>query len=191
MKRIFNALLFVVAFLPLSAFADLQTYTIDPSHTAVLWHINHFGFSNPSGKWMASGTIQLDQAKPQNSKVNVTIAMANLTTGVPDLDTHLKDELFFNVAKFPTATFVSDKINVTGKDTANVHGVLTLRDESKPITIAVKLNKAGINPINNKDTVGFTGHAMLNRSDFGISTLLPDLSDKVKIDIECEATKAS
>jgi polyisoprenoid-binding protein YceI len=168
-----------------------DTYTLDPNHTYVLWHINHFGFSNPSGKWMAQGTLILDQANPQNSKVNVTIQIANLVTGVPELDAHLKEPLFFDAAKFPTATFVSDKVDVTGKNTAKVHGMLTVHGVTKPIVLNVTLNKIGINPINNKQTAGFSATATLDRSDYGITTLIPDISDLVKINIEMEANKSS
>ena len=73
-----------------TAEAATETYTLDPGHSYVLWHINHFGFSNPSGKWMAEGTITVDEAKPQNAKVNVTIAIGDMITGIPKLDEHLQ-----------------------------------------------------------------------------------------------------
>ncbi len=168
-----------------------ETYTIDSRHSYVLWHISHFGFSNPSGKWFVQGTIVLDKDKPQDSKVNVTISIADMVTGDEELNTHLKDKSFFDVAQFPTATFVSDKVVVTGKDTAKVHGILTLHGVSKPIVLQVKLNKAGQNPVNDKMAVGFTANTKLKRSDFGISAFLPGLSDEVKIEIEAEAYKSS
>src|SRR5579872_6391929 len=110
----------------LPAQAAPQTYTFDPNHTYVLWHINHFGFSNPSGKWLVNGTLTLDEAKPQDSKVNVIIKMESLVTGIPELDKHLNGDNFFNIKQFPTATFVSDKITVDGGKAAKVHGMLTV-----------------------------------------------------------------
>jgi polyisoprenoid-binding protein YceI len=169
-------------------FAD-EAFTFDPLHTYVLWHINHFGFSNPSGKWFAEGTLNLDEAKPQNSKVNVVIHIDSMVTGIPELDKHLKGPLFFDAAKFPTATFVSSKINVTGKKTAKVQGTLTVHGVSKPVMLDVTLNNIGINPISNKMSVGFSASTTIKRSDFGITTLLPGLSDEVKINIEAEAYK--
>lgn len=180
-----------VAFLPLKAMAAPENYTLDPHHSYVLWHINHFGFSNPSGKWYVDGSVMLDQAKPQNSKVYVTIQMANLDTGIPELDKHLKAPDFFDVAKYPSATFVSDKVELTGKNSAKVFGTLTLHGVSKPEVLKIKLNKAGENPITNKQAVGFSGTTEIKRSDFGMNTLLPGLSDNVKIDIEAEAFKAT
>src|SRR6185437_16449633 len=167
-----------------------DTYTIDPNHSYVLWHISHFDFSYPSGKWMVTeGTLSLDKDKTQNSKVNVLIHVNDMITGIPELDKHLKEPLFFDTEKYPQATFVSDKVMLTGKDSAKVHGILTVHGVSKPIILNVKLNKMGISPITNKETVGFTATTNLKRSDFGISTLLPGLGDEVQINIEAEAFK--
>lgn len=189
MKRILNhLLLFITLYLLFSIPTQAaETYTLDPNHTYVLWHISHFGYSYPSGKWMAQGTLQLDQNNPQNSKVNVTINMDNLVTGIKELDDHLKSPLFFDVKQYPTATFVSNKVVVTGKNTATVHGTLTLHGVSKPIALAVTFNKVGISEITNKKTVGFSATSELLRSDYDISSLLPGIGDEVKINIEAEA----
>jgi len=191
MKRnLLKLLVALTLFSPFAILAQPETYTFDPMHTSVLWHISHLGFSNPSGKWQASGTLVLDQNKLQDSKVNATINTADIVTGIPKLDEHLKKELFFDVARFPTATFVSNKIQMTGKNTAKVYGMLTLRGVSKPIVLNVTLNKIGMSPVSNKQTAGFSATTELKRSDFGMTTLLPDLGDDVKINIEAEAFKA-
>lgn len=169
--------------------AASETLTLDPAHTYVLWRINHLGFSMQSGKWYANGSLVIDKDKLQNSKVNVTIPVAEIITGNPELDKHLKGTLFFDVAQFPLATFVSDKVDVTGKDTAKVHGILTLHGVSKPVVLAVKLNQTGVNPISDKMTAGFSATTTIKRSDFAMTTLLPSLSDEVKLDIEVEAYK--
>lgn len=191
LTKLITAIFVLLITFTLTAQAQPEKYTFDPNHSYIMWHISHFGFSNPSGKWMIDGTLMLDQAKPQDSKVDVTVNVATMDTGLPELDKHLKGELFFNVAKFPTATFVSDKVTVTGKDTAKVHGMLTLLGASKPVTLNVKLNKMGISPINNQMTAGFSADTELNRSEFGMTSLSPGLGDKVKIHIEVEASKAT
>lgn len=168
-----------------------ETYTIDPNHSYVLWHISHFGFSNPSGKWMvAKGQLSLDKENPKNSTVNVLIHVQDMITGIPELDQHLNSPVFFDVTKYPQATFVSNKVSLSGKDNAKVNGVLTVHGVSKPVVLNVTLNKIGINPITNKETVGFTADTILKRSDFGITTLLPGLGDQVQINIEAEAYKS-
>src|SRR5436190_21922777 len=121
--------------------AAAETYILDPSHTYILWHANHLGFSNLSGKWLANGTLELDKDHPDKSKVNVTINVADLITAIPELDKHLKGTLFFDVSQYPVATFVSNKITVMHNNTAKINGMLTVHGVSKPITLEVKLNK--------------------------------------------------
>lgn len=166
-----------------------ETCTLDSQHTYVLWRIKHLGFSTQAGKWYASGTLVLDKEKPENSKVNAAIQVADVITGIPELDKHLKGKLFFDVAQFPTATFTTEKVDITGKDTAKVHGILTVHGISKAVVLSVKLNQAAINPITDKMTTGFSATTTIKRSDFGMTTLLPGLSDEVKLDIEAEAFK--
>lgn len=163
-----------------------DTYILDPGHTYALWHINHFGFSHPSGKWYAEGTLVLDETKPQDSKVDVIIHIANIDTGISKLDEHLLSADFFDVAKYPTASFASNKINVTGKNTAKIYGTLTLHGVSKPVILNVMLNKIGVSPITSKKTAGFTATTQIKRSDFGMVKYLPGLADEVKINIEAE-----
>src|SRR5579872_423177 len=189
MRRFFSFIL-LFSFLLIGSAQAADTYTFDPGHSYVLWHINHFGFSNPSGKWFANGTLILDEMKPENSKVDVTIQTASIDTGIPKLDEHLKSKDFFDVKQYPTATFVSNKIKMTGKDSAKVFGTLTLHGVSKPVVLNVKLNKLGVSPISNKQTAGFTATTTLKRSDFDIKAYLPGLGDEVKIDIEAEANKS-
>ncbi|MBL0320417.1 MAG: YceI family protein [Alphaproteobacteria bacterium] len=165
-----------------------ETYKLDPNHTAVVWHISHFGFSNPSGKFMnIVGTLVLDEKKPENSKIEVAIPTDGGVSGVPKLDEHLKTKDFFNVEKYPSATYVSNSVEMTGKDTAKVHGKLTLLGVTKPVVLDVKLNKIGDNMMKKK-TAGFTATAQIKRSDFGMTTYLPGLGDDVTLSIETEAT---
>lgn len=164
-----------------------DTYKLDPMHTAVVFHVNHFGFSNPSGKFMnVAGTVVLDQQNPAASKVNVTIPIAALDTDVPMLDDKLKSKDFFDAAAYPTATFASTKVDVTGKDTAIVHGMLTLHGVSKPVDLNVRFNKLGENFMK-QPTAGFSAVALIKRSDFGINSFLPAVGDDVHLDIESEA----
>lgn len=175
----------------LSAFSAsaADKYTLDPTHTAVIWHANHFGFSNPSGRFVGiEGSITIDEKKPENSSVNVVIPTANVVTGIDKFNEHLKSKDFFSVAEFPKATFASSKVEVTGKDTAKVHGSLTLLGISKDVTLDVKMNKIGENPFSKKKTAGFSATTVLKRSDFGMKYGIPGVSDEVAISIEAEGT---
>lgn len=189
MKRNFKHLIALLTFITPFQLATSApvTYTLDNQHSYVLWQINHLGFSTQAGKWYANGTLVIDEADHKNDNVNVTINTGDIVTGLPELDKHLKGKLFFDVEKFPTSTFVSDKVDVTGQDTARVQGKLTVHGVTKQIAFDVKLNKKGQNPVNNLTGVGFSGKTEVKRSDYGIIAYLPGLSDDVKLDLEVEA----
>ncbi|MFT4058297.1 MAG: YceI family protein [Legionella sp.] len=167
--------------------AKPETLILDNQHTYVLWTIKHLGFSTQAGKFYATGQLVIDKDHPQQSKVTAEINMANISTGLPELDDHLKSQLFFDVKQFPKATFVSDKVQMVGKDKANVSGMLTLHGVTKPVVMHVTFNKSGMNPITNRMTAGFSAIATIKRSDFGINALSPALDDTVHLNIEAEA----
>ena len=187
-RALLSLSIFVASF---CSFATPTQFTLDKNHTYVLWSINHLGFSSQSGKWYASGELTLDKDHPGQSKVNAMINMSDLSTGLPELDDHLKSPLFFDVKQFPIATFVSNEIKNTGKDTADVSGTLTLHGVSKPVVLHVKFNKAGMNPVTNRMSVGFTATATIKRSDFGMKALLPALGDEVQLMIGAEAFQSN
>ena len=188
-KFAFKSLLAVSVFalvVSAQAFAA-DTYTLEPTHTSVTFQYTHFGFSHPTGKFMnALGSVTLDEATPANSSVEVSFAIDGVNTGVAALDTHLKSADFFDAAKFPTATFKSTKVEPTSATTAKVTGDLTLHGVTKPVTLDVTLNQKGPNMMK-KITAGFTAKGTINRSDFGISTYVPAVSDQIDLYIEAEA----
>lgn len=164
-----------------------ETYVFDPNHTYVTWAVNHFGFSRVSGKFMAEGSLTVDPVNPQNSKVDVTIHTNNSNTGIAELDDILKGASFFNITKYPSATFVSNSVHMTGKNTADVAGVLTVRGIAKPVTLQMTLNKVGEHPFYMKKSVGFSGSAAVKRSDFGMTGYLPGVDDHVELYMQSEA----
>ncbi|KTD78826.1 YceI family protein [Legionella waltersii] len=166
-----------------------ETYTLDPNHSYVQWNIKHFDFSTQTGKWWAEGTLILDKDNPEKSSVEASVKITGMVTGIDELNKHLQSALFFDAKKFPVASFKSDKVEMTGKDTAKVHGLMTIHGVTKPVTLDVTFNKADINPISNKMTAGFTATTTLKRSDFGVSGLLPGVGDEVNLEINAEASK--
>lgn len=192
MRHVFKSTLIAAALIAGSltpAFAAPETYALEATHTEVVFSWTHFGFSKPTAKFMnAVGTLVLDEAAPANSSVEVSFAIDGLNTGVAALDEHLKKPDFFDAAKYPTATFKSTKVDVTGKDTANVTGNLTIHGVTKPVTLAVKLNKIGAN-MKGVKTAGFSATGQIKRSDFGMGAYVPAVSDEITLVITAEANK--
>lgn len=188
--KLLTAAIVFLTFFSQKVMAEESKYIADPNHTSVLWTANHFGFSDVSGKFSGiEGAIIFDEKNPQKSSVNVTIKIANLNTGIPKLDNHLKSKDFFDAEKFATATFVSKKITVTGHNKAKIEGDLTLLGITKSVILDTKFNKSGVHPVTQKQSIGFSANASVNRSDFGIKYALPGVSDKIDLIIQIEANK--
>ncbi len=183
----FFFIVFIASSLSSLSFARADEYKIDPNHVNVVWYADHFGYSHPAGKFpKVEGTFSFDKTAPQDSHLNVTIDTSSLITGIPKFDEHIKSKDFLNVELYPAATFVSDKITITGEDTADISGTFTLKSIAKPLVLKAKLNKTGINPASEKMTAGFSATAIVKRSDYGIVYALPGVADDVEIHIEVE-----
>lgn len=183
-KSLLAASAIALAFTGASAFAAPVTYEIEPTHTSVTFTWDHAnGLSRMNGKFMnAVGTVVLDEANPAASKIDVSFAIDGINTGVAALDNHLKTADFFDAAKYPTATFKSTKVEVTGAKTAKVTGDLTLHGVTKPVTLDVTLNKI----TDDKKKAGFNAKGTIKRSEFGITRAIPAVSDEIDLEISTE-----
>jgi polyisoprenoid-binding protein YceI len=174
------------------------SYTIDPKHSLIEWTVDHFGFSPYFGLFGApTGTLTLDPKNPAAAEVDVTIPVSKVLTANPDLTAHLlrapreaggKPDFFG-----PTpadARFVSTKVVAKGQ-TADVTGNLTLNGITKPVTLHVSFYGAGKGSprMGGKENLGFEALGTIKRSDFGITFLVPVVSDEVKLKIAAAFTK--
>ena len=124
------------------AVAKPVAYQIDPTHTATVFSWNHFGFSTPSANFRdIQGTINVDEAVPANSSVNVTIPVSSLNSNVQALDEHLQSADFFDAVKYPTITFKSTKVETKDKKKFKITGDLTIKGVTKPVVLDAVLNK--------------------------------------------------
>ena len=165
------------------------TYVADPSHSLIAWEVNHFGFSDYIGLFGdVAGTLTLDPANLSAASVDVTIPVGKVTTASAGLTDHLlrpgKDGAkpdFFGPDP-DDARFVSTSVTATG-NMAKIDGNLTLNGISRPVTLDAQFTGAGVNPYSKKQTVGFSATTMIKRSDFGINTAIPFVSDAVELEI--------
>jgi polyisoprenoid-binding protein YceI len=186
-----SALVFVLALTPaVSGFAQAApaaqppagVYTIEPHHTQVLFGIKHMGFSTFYGSFSgASGTLKLIPGNPGLSQLDVSVPTASVTTINDTLNGELRSADWLDATAFPTMTFHSTKITVTGPDTADVTGDLTLHGATHSETLQAKLNTPGVNPMDKAYTVGFEVSGNIKRSDFGVKKYVPLVSDDVQL----------
>jgi polyisoprenoid-binding protein YceI len=114
-----------------------------------------------------TGEAVVDTANPAASKVEVTIQAASVDTGVADRDGHLRSADFFDVENHPVITFVSTDVERDGDDWA-ITGDLTIKDVTKPITIAFESTGSARDPFGNL-RIGFEGQATISRKDWGLT----------------------
>lgn len=159
------------------------SYKVDGGHTQIVFAYDHMGFTNNVGVFAEpTGTLMLDKANPSASTVSIDVPIANLKTGVAKLDEHLLKADFFDVAKFPTAKFVSTSVKAEGTG-ATITGNLTIKGITKPVTLDAEFYGAGANPMNKQENVGFVATGSIKRSDFGLGYAVPVVGDAVELKI--------
>jgi polyisoprenoid-binding protein YceI len=158
------------------------TYAIEPTHTRLLFAVDHFGTSTWYGDFThASGSLKLDPKNPAASQVEVSVPIASVSTTNAVLDGELKSPDWFDAAKYPTMTFKSTKVTVTGPGRATVAGELTLHGVTKPVVLDARLKGAGPNPMTKAYMVGFDATGKIKRSEFGVTKYVPVVGDEVTL----------
>jgi polyisoprenoid-binding protein YceI len=172
-----------------AAQAQSATYAIDPTHTFVNFEIGHFGTSINRGRWdKKEGTVQFDRAG-RTGKVDITIDMNSINTGVGPFDGHLKSPDFFNTAQFPTARFVGERFVFSGDKVTEVQGSLTLMGKTHPVTLKASNFNCYLNPMFKREVCGGDFEATILRSQWGISGLPMVAPDNVRLLVQVETIK--
>ena len=187
------ALVLVIA-APLAASAD--TWQIDPVHTTVGFSVRHMMISNVRGQFTkVAGTITAKDSDPASVKVEATIETSSIDTRSADRDADLKSANFLDVAKYPTMTFKSKKIEPAGTGKWKMVGDLTLHGVTKEVTLDVEGPTAPIKDPYGNTRAGASATTKINRKDFGLtwSKALEAggavVGDEVTVSIDVEAVK--
>ncbi len=144
-------------------------FQIDQSHSEIQFSARHMMVSKVRGvfdKW--DGTIALDPANPAKTTVDITIDAASINTKDAQRDGHLRSPDFLNVEQNPSISFKSTKVEVTGDNTAKLHGDLTISGVSKPVVLAVEYQGNAKSPWGTTN-YGFSAHTKINREDWGLT----------------------
>lgn len=172
-----------------------DSYTVDVSHSEVTFQVSHLTISKVRGRFKEfEGNIQVEPGKPELSSVEFRIKSASVDTADPKRDEHLKSADFFDAANHPELTFKSTRIVPKGKDLYDVTGNLTIRGNTKTISLAVTVAGPIQDPWGNT-RIGFEAATTINRKDYGVSwSKAMDngglvVSDEVAITIALETAK--
>lgn len=166
------------------------TYQLDPNHTSITFKINHMGFSHYTGRFdKMEATLNFNSGAPEQSQLNVTIYPNSVNTNNAKLEEELRGENFFNVIKFPRASFQSTKIDRAGSTTGKITGDFSFLGQTHPVVLDVTLIGAGKRPMDGMQVIGFSATGTIRRSDFGFTNLVPMVGDDVALEIEAEFDK--
>ena len=195
MKRITLSAL-TATMLALPSVAAAGDWTLDAAHSQASFSVRHMMISNVRGDFTGiSGTVDFDEKKATNTKIDVAIDVATLDTRDAKRDGHLKSPDFFDVAKHPKMTFKSKKIRKSGKN-YKVAGDLTIHGVTKPVTLLTTISKPTKSPWG-QTVVGVQATTTINRKDFGLTwnkaleTGGVVVGEKVEITIDAELVKAA
>jgi polyisoprenoid-binding protein YceI len=157
-------------------------YKVDPNHTEILFGVSHLGFTTYYGMFTgASGALTLNGESPAASRVEIHVPTNSVMTASATLNSELKGPQWLNAQAFPEMIFRSEKVVMTGPESADVEGELTLHGVTRPLTLEARFNRSGINPLDHQLTVGFQAHGQLKRSDYGVTTYVPMVGDEVEL----------
>ncbi len=167
------------------------TYVLDASHTNLSFVTRHAMVTKVRGSFEEfEGTAVLGETPT----LDVTIQVASVNTRSADRDAHLRSADFFDVENFPTMTFRGTSWEITGEDTFDITGDLTIKDVTRTLTIPFEYTGEATDPFGNL-RVGFEGKTQVIRKDFGLTwnaaleTGGVLVSDKVTLEFDVSAIK--
>lgn len=173
------------------------TYTVDPSHSRVGFVARHAMVTKVRGSFnQFEGSGYFDSATPARSSLNLSISTDSIDTRSDDRDAHLRSPDFFDVENHPTITFASSTIAPAGDGTFQVTGDLTIKGETRPVTLDVELAGSAVDPWGNT-RLGLEGTAIISRKDWGLTwnAALEAggvlVGDKITLEVEISAIAAS
>jgi polyisoprenoid-binding protein YceI len=174
----------------LSAIAAPESYTVDPSHTYPSLEFSHMGMSVWRGKFnKSSGKIVLDRAA-KTGTVDVTIDVGSINFGLAAMDEKARSDDFFNVEKYPTATY-KGTIKFAGDKPQSVEGTITLMGVTKPVNLGINIFNCMPHPMLKREFCGADAEAEMNWGEYGMKMSQYGKGDagKVRLRIQVEALK--
>ena len=170
-------------------------YTIDASHSRLGFSARHAMVTTVRGQFTDfEGAAHVDADNPAASTVSLTIRPASISTGSADRDGHLRSGDFFDAETYPEIRFRSTAARLVDSDTWELTGDLTIKDVTKPVTIAFEHTGAATDPFGNQ-RIGFEGSVTVNRKDWDLTwnaaleTGGVLVSDKIKLEFDVSAIR--
>ena len=146
----------------------MGNWQLDPYHTQVEFSAKHLGMMTVRGSFEeVSAVADIDPEHPETSSVEVTISTASVHTNNGIRDNDIRSGNYLEVDKYPVMTFKSTGVEVTDADHYTLHGDLTIKDTTRPVSLAV-LKYGEFNDPMMGHRISYSATTKINRKDFGI-----------------------
>lgn len=165
-----------------------EPWVIDKSHASVGFSVDHLGFSLVNGVFRDfDAKIDFDPENMEQASVEFTISAASVDTLWEERDKHIRGADFLDVETYPEIAFVSKSVRLTGPDTAEVVGDVTIKDETREETFVATLRRIGPSPFNPElEIAGFEVVGEIDRTEYGIGFGAPAIGAAMPIRIIAE-----
>ncbi|MBV9297034.1 MAG: polyisoprenoid-binding protein [Acidobacteriaceae bacterium] len=175
-----------------SVFAQTQTWKLDPPHSAAQFSVRHMGISTVRGTFTkVNGTVQYDPADPTKTSLDVTIDASSVDSRNDMRDNDLRSDHFLDVAKYPTLTFKSKRVEPAGNGKYKVTGDLTVHGVTKEVALDVEGPTGPIKDPRGNLHMGASATTTIKRSEFGVTGAPGMVGDDVQIALDVEMVRAS
>ncbi len=169
MRRFITPMI-ALLFLAIPIFTDAANWQMDPAHSNFQFKIRHLTVSNVKGDFSKlQGVVIIDDQDITRLKVEVAIDVASVSTGHGQRDEHLRGPDFFDVTKYPTITFISNKVIKTDTNRLKVIGDLTLHGVTREVTVDVEGPTPEVKDPWGNFRRGATATTKINRREFGLT----------------------
>jgi polyisoprenoid-binding protein YceI len=168
------------------------SYAIDPTHTFVVYEIAHYATSTNRGRFRARDGLVRIAADGASARIEITMDIATVDTGVDLLDRHLLSKDFLDVANWPVARFVAECAPVAGGKLTTAVGILELHGATRPVTLVARRFNCYISPMVGRQVCGGDFETTIRRSEFDITWGIRfGFEDEVRLLIQVEAIVAA
>lgn len=170
--------------------AEIETFSIDPTHSFANWELRHVVALTSGTFWDIKGKVLLDTANLAKSSVDATISVYSLNSSHLRRDVHVLTDEFLDARNYPEMKFVSTSVAPASAEKGVMTGQLTLHGVTKPVKLDYQILGMGQDPWGGM-RAGFKATTRINRSDFGITKYTPTgpVGNEVDITLLIEGIK--
>jgi polyisoprenoid-binding protein YceI len=168
------------------AAAQTQTWYLDPNHSAAQFAVRHMGISTVRGAFTKISGVVNDSTDLSKASVNVTIDASSVDTRVEARDKDLRSDHFFDVAKYPTITFQSKKVESAGEGKLKITGDLTLHGVTKEAVLDVDGPTPPMKDPRGTSHRGVSATTTISRAEWGMTYGAPMVADQIAIQLDIE-----